>query len=98
MIAIVWCYTVRPEMQAEFERAYGAAGAWTQLFAKGAGYLGTELLRGTDSTYLTIDRWRAQEDFDRFIAAHRADYEALDAICDGWTIEETRLGVLQSLD
>ena len=98
MIAIVWRYAVRPEKQAEFEHAYGAAGTWAQLFAKGAGYLGTELLHETDGTYLTIDRWRDRTDFDRFMTAHRADYEALDAICDGWTVEEARLGIFDALD
>ncbi|MGN6148318.1 MAG: antibiotic biosynthesis monooxygenase family protein, partial [Rhizomicrobium sp.] len=70
---------------------------WAGLFAKTKGYLGTELLREREGVYLTIDRWRAQEDFDNFLAAHRADYEVLDNICDGWTLKEEHLGVFEVL-
>ena len=43
--------------------------------------------------YLTIDRWRSEADFADFMAAHRADYEDLDAATEGWTEEEVKLGV-----
>ena len=95
MIAIVWRYRVRPESVTQFEHAYGRGGAWAKLFAAGAGYVGTELLRDEDGIYLTIDRWQRQEDFDRFLAQHQAAYAALDAVCDSWTLEETRLGVYE---
>ena len=97
MIAILWRYDVRPERIVDFERTYAANGDWAKLFAKAAGYLGTELLRERQGVYLTIDRWCAQGDFDSFLGAHRADYEALDKICDGWTLKEERLGVFEAL-
>lgn len=93
MIAILWTYKVRPEYRTAFEATYGSDGDWAKLFARQDGWLGTELLRGTDDEYLTIDRWRMQADFDAFLAAHRADYEALDRATEGWTMEETRIGV-----
>ena len=93
MIAILWSYEVRPEAAAAFERAYGPEGDWAALFARGAGYLGTELLRGPEGTYVTIDRWRAPADFDAFMAAHRADYQALDRATEGLTTQERKLGV-----
>jgi len=97
MIAILWRYEVRPERVADFERTYRTDGDWAQLFAKAAGYLGTELLREREDIYLTIDRWRAREDFDAFLAAHRQAYDALDKVCDGWTIAETRLGLFEAI-
>jgi len=97
MIAILWRYEVRPEWIADFERVYSASGEWAGLFAKASGYLGTELLREREGVYLTIDRWRAQNDFENFLAAHRADYDALDKICGGWTVKEERLGVFEAL-
>ena len=97
MIAIVWRYRVRPESVTQFESAYGRAGAWAKLFAACAGYVDTELLRDVDGSYLTIDRWQRQHDFDRFHAQHREAYAALDAVCDFWTLEETRLGVFETL-
>src|SRR5262249_62168237 len=74
--------------------ATGPAGAWARLFARAAGYLGTELLRdaAAPGRYLTIDRWASAADFERFEHEHRADYEALDARCIEWTEEETALG------
>jgi len=97
VIAIVWRYLVRPECVTRFESVYGSAGAWARLFAEAAGYVGTELLRGTDGTYLTIDRWRRRDDFDRFHAQHQAAYATLDDVCSGWTLEESNLGVFESL-
>jgi hypothetical protein len=41
---------------------------------------------------LTIDRWRTRADFEAFLAAHGADYQALDAATEGWTEVETKLG------
>lgn len=97
VIVILWRYEVRPERVADFERAYNARGDWAALFAKAAGYLRTELLRERAGVYLTIDRWRAREDFDNFLVMHRKAYDALDKVCDGWTITETRLGVFEAL-
>jgi heme-degrading monooxygenase HmoA len=97
MIAILWTYEVRPESAADFERAYGPDGAWAVLFRRGAGYLGTELLSGPGAAYLTIDRWRSTADFDAFMAAHRAEYEALDRATRGWTTKERRLGAWDRL-
>ena len=96
MIAILWTYRVKPEAQAEFEAAYGPAGDWARLFARQDGYLGTELLRGEDGAWLTIDRWRDLADFDAFLAAHRDAYEALDRATESWTTEERRIGVFRS--
>ena len=96
MIAILWSFQVRPEASAGFERAYGPEGDWAVLFRRSAGYLGTELLRGPGGAWLTIDRWRGQSDFDAFMAANRADYEALDRATQGWTSEERRLGTWEA--
>ena len=93
MILILWRYTVRLEAIADFARVYGPAGDWADLFARGEGYLGTELWRGPGDSFLTLDRWRSAADFDAFMAAHRAAYEALDRATAGWTVEETRLGL-----
>jgi len=92
VIAFVWRYVVRPEHFADFERTYGPSGAWARLFAEAEGYQGTELLRDGEGRYLTIDRWRDAADFDAFMGAHRAAYQALDAQCDAWTLHEERVG------
>jgi heme-degrading monooxygenase HmoA len=96
MIAILWRYRVKPAHRAEFEATYGPDGDWARLFRRHAHYLGTELLRGDQKDYLTIDRWRREADFDEFMADHHADYKALDAATESWTEEEVKLGVWEA--
>ena len=94
MYWIVWSYDVKLAHERAFERAYGPDGDWVRLFQRAPGFAGTELRHGTDSAshYLTIDRWRTREDYNRFKDAFRAEYEALDARCVGLTESEHKLG------
>ncbi len=98
MIAILWQYRVKPEHRQEFETTYDPEGEWAQLFRREEGYIGTELLRGADGGYLTIDRWRSSGDFARFKEKHAGNYSALDARTEAWTEEETRLGTWEQPD
>jgi hypothetical protein len=41
----VWEYEVPGDQAAAFTEAYAADGAWAELFARGDGYVGTELYR-----------------------------------------------------
>jgi heme-degrading monooxygenase HmoA len=97
MHAVVWSYRVAPGRDAEFERLYGADGAWAQLFRRSTDYLGTDLYRDTrqPDRYLTVDRWTSRAAYEAFLQAARADYAALDARGDALTVEETRLGALE---
>ena len=97
MIALIWRYEVREEARAAFEAAYGPTGAWAQLFARAEGFRGTELLRADDGSYLTLDVWRSEADFEAFMAENRADYEALDRGTHGWTRSEHRIGSYEVL-
>ncbi|HEY5711636.1 MAG TPA: antibiotic biosynthesis monooxygenase [Allosphingosinicella sp.] len=92
MIAMIWRYEVLEEARPAFEATYGPTGAWAQLFNRADGFRGTELLRAGDGSYLTLDVWRSREDFDAFLEAHRADYEALDRSTEAWTSAEHRIG------
>ena len=72
--------------------AYGDDGAWAQFFRTGPGFVGTELMRGSDGTYLTIDRWVSEEAFRSFVDGQRDRYAEMDAACSALTTEETLLG------
>lgn len=98
MIALVWRFEVRDAERAAFEAAYGPDGAWARLFAQGAGYEGTRLLRADDGSYLTIDTWRTRADFDAFLEHHRSAYEALDHETEALTRCETRIGDFTIVD
>jgi hypothetical protein len=80
---IIWEFRAAEGRSADFERAYGAEGVWTELFRRSAGYLGTDLIRpeAVGGWYRTIDRWKSREDCDAFHKAFAAEYAALDAAC-----------------
>ena len=94
MLTILWEFTVPAERRSDFEQVYNSTGAWAQLFAKAEGYGGTTLLRdpAIPGRYLTLDRWRAIEDFDRFKQRFAAEYKALDHQCEALTSDERLIG------
>jgi len=98
MFIVVWQFEVAEEHVAAFEAAYGAEGAWAQLFRSSPEYHGTELLRDAyiPGSYLTIDRWANEEAYRSFRKDHDAAYEALDRQCDALTARETRVGAYTS--
>ncbi len=99
MHTIVWEFTVREEQIAAFISAYDSDGDWAQLFRRADGYLGTELLRSTSSpnVFLTIDRWQSLASFENFLDRFGAEYKKLDALFEGYTLAEKKVGVFSSL-
>ena len=100
MYVILWEFVVPPEKVAAFIAAYKDDGAWAKLFAQDEGYVGTELLCSTEAgqepTFLTIDRWKAAEDFTRFQEQFGDEYKALDTELEGLTVSERKLGMFVS--
>jgi len=97
MIALIWRYEVHQEHREAFEAAYGPTGDWARLFARSGGFRGTELLRGEDGSYLTLDIWRDRADFEAFLDEHGREYQALDRHTEKWTRCEHRMGEYQVL-
>lgn len=100
MYVILWEFGVHADNVDAFLAAYRSDGAWTRLFARGDGYLGTELLRSVDTEngprFLTIDRWRAADDFVRFQHEFGTEYRSLDTQLEGLTFSERKLGAFVS--
>jgi heme-degrading monooxygenase HmoA len=99
MYVTIWEFSVRPGSESEFEKIYGPEGDWARLFAGGAGYQGTEVLRDQEqgderdaTRYLTIDRWSSAQAFADFRSKFGAQYEKLDARCECLTTREACLG------
>jgi heme-degrading monooxygenase HmoA len=90
----VWEFQVPPQQVAEFERHYGAAGTWVQLFARAPGYVETLLLKDREKAgrYLTVDRWTSEAAYLAFRAQYAKEYEDLDRECAGLTARERPLG------
>jgi heme-degrading monooxygenase HmoA len=93
VIAIVWRYRVAAAKQRQFEQVYGSDGDWAMLFGEADGYVSTELLRGGDGDYLTIDYWLGADAWEAFSARHIEAYRALDARCEALTEAEERIGL-----
>jgi heme-degrading monooxygenase HmoA len=93
MMIRVWEYVVKQDAVTDFERLYGADGAWAQLFSSSEGFEGTELFASVSSPgrYLTVDRFRDEASWRRFEAEHRQAYLALDAQTEGLTLREQQL-------
>jgi heme-degrading monooxygenase HmoA len=89
MLVLVFSYEAREP--AEFERVYGPEGEWAEFFRRGAGYVGTELLRDTETParYLVLDRWESAEAYNAFVGANRPEYMA--------RVDDTRLYYDQEL-
>jgi heme-degrading monooxygenase HmoA len=94
MFVVVWQFEIAEDQVAAFEAAYSPDGTWARLFRSSPSYLGTELLRDAfvPGSYLTVDRWKSEEDFRAFRRDHDQDYEVLDRACDELTRRETRIG------
>ncbi len=88
MFVTVWKFVVRPERAAEFERHYGPDGSWAELFRRSAGYVRTELFRGDQHEYITIDYWENADVYREFRDRHAAEYERLDARMEELTERE----------
>ena len=94
----IWAFKVHPEHVDAFRLHYQEGGAWTELFRRARGYVGTQLLRdATDPLrFVTIDTWHSVEDYEAFRAEYASEYAALDRLCEGLTLEETLIGYFSS--
>ncbi len=90
MYVVLWRFRPLVGREYEFERAYGPSGEWAQLFCRGDGYLGTELLRRSDDPreYLAFDRWASRAAYEAFRARWSSAYQQLDRQLEELTEEE----------
>lgn len=94
MFVVIWQFEIAEDKVAAFEAAYGPDGSWAKLFRISPNYIGTELLCDAyvPGLYLTIDRWKSENDFRAFRKEHDQEYEAIDRQCDSLTSKESRIG------
>ena len=89
----VWRYEVKPDATDAFVIAYGRGGDWDTFFSGALGYLGTEFYRdaATLNVYLTVDYWSKRGQRDAYVASRQSEYDALDARCAQFTVNERRI-------
>jgi heme-degrading monooxygenase HmoA len=97
LIQIVWEFTVRGDKVAEFEKLYSATGSWAVLFCGKSGFLGTTLLRDTQTPhrYLTVDRWDSIASHQIMRERFAKEYAAMDLDCEALTESERQIGVFE---
>ena len=96
MFSVIWTYTVPEPHREAFREHYCENGSWARLFTKGEGYLHTEFYQDADhpERFLTIDRWRSRQDYDRFFEQHRDLYLDLDKECESLAEDEELVATL----
>ena len=97
MYVLIWEFRVKDDSVSEFERVYGPEGDWVRFFRKGKGYLGTELLKKDNGSYLTADRWESQQAYVKFREQFESEYEALDSQCESLTELEKQVGAFHTI-
>jgi heme-degrading monooxygenase HmoA len=90
----IWEFRVQPDCVEEFEKHYGPTGSWALLFRQAEGYIETLLLKDAAEPlrYVTIDRWRSEDDYRAFRSSFALQYAALDRQCESLTARESELG------
>ncbi len=93
MYCKAWKYTVLSN-QAKFEEVYGRNGQWFKFFEPCDDFLGQDLMKGADdeTTYMVLDKWMSEEDYEAYIAANQAEYELLESQTRELFEEEISLG------
>lgn len=88
-----WEYFVEPRHADAFERGYGPDGEWVALFRRTAGYVRTVLRRddAQPSRYVTLDEWDSRAAWELFRADFAAEFEAIDALGEEWTVREREI-------
>ena len=90
----VWQFRPAPGREEAFAAAYSSDGMWAKLFRLAAGFTDTTLLAPIEhgGSWLTIDRWASQSDFELFQQEQGEAYRRLDAELEPLTSSETFIG------
>ena len=99
MFLVLWEYEVKSGSEKRFEDVYGPAGDWARLFRTDSHYRETRLLQDSfrSNVYLTLDFWTSLDSYEEFLATHKAEYQAIDALGENLTASERRVGAYESV-
>ena len=100
MIAVVWQFQVKPGMREEFEKFYGADGAWTALGRRSRSFLGSSFLRDQvhEAQYLLIEYWSEMVVYEKHLANFDGDVKSLEEQRDQLCESMVPLGVYTGID
>jgi len=91
---IIWEFRVRAGMEALFEEVYGPQGDWARFFARGKGFVRTELNHDLKDSrrYTTLDFWISEDAYENFREQHASEYAVLDHKFEVLTESELEIG------
>ena len=94
MFLVLWEFEVKPGDEDRFEKIYSPGGDWDALFRRDSNHIESRLFRDNSRprVYITMDTWASAGAYRDFLAAHDAEYHALDSACEGLTRNERHLG------
>ena len=100
MYVIIWEFRVKSGLEKDFEKTYGSNGDWANFFKQGRGYRQTRLLHDLDAegTYMTMDYWDSQNDFEMFKQKMKNEYAQMDKRCEALTEREKYIGSFSLAD
>lgn len=100
MVAVVWQFDIRAGRAEEFERLYGADGAWTKLSRRSRSFLGSSFLRdiGSETRYLLVEYWGEMLIYEKHLADFGAEVEALERQRESLMDRMETIGVFTALD
>ncbi len=80
MFQVIWELKVKFKEREKFEQFYDPKGDWVKFFSKSPAYQGTDVLESGegDGTFLVIDEWQSEEDFNEFIRNNKPAYDQLE--------------------
>jgi len=96
MYCLVWKYKVS-STKAKFEEEYGRSGSWFKFFEACEDYLGHDLMKGEDGTYILVDKWMSKADFQDFLDENKAEYDQLNEKSKALYDEEVEMGEYELL-
>lgn len=94
MFIVVWKFCVKEMYIPDFIDIYGKDGDWVKIFKKNPEFIETDLIRDRHdgSVFLTIDKWKSMEAYNKFLNSRSTEYMELDLLCEQFTINEEKLG------
>jgi hypothetical protein len=97
MFLVLWEYEVKSGSEKRFKDVYGPARDWARLFRTNSHYRETRLLQDPfrSNAYLTLDFWTSRDSYEKFMSAHKAKYQSIDALGESLTASERHLGAYE---
>lgn len=100
MVAVVWQFDIRPGTSDDFERLYGADGAWTKLSRRSRSFLGSSFLRsiGAEDRYILVEYWGEMVVYEKHLADFTEQVRVLEEQRARLVERMETIGVFTALD